>query len=312
MPPPDGGQARPASALYCARVWGLAVKLARRLPHPLSRWLASLGGKFYWLSRPGRRPVVFENVLPVLQGDREAARAVTRQVFRQFAVKLADLCLYESGCSIRRLFAEMSGWEHFQAAQAHGRGVLLLTIHLGNWEFGSPLLTERGVKLQVITGPEPHPELTRLRQAARARWGIETIALGENPFAVVEIIRRLEANNCVALLMDRPPAGTAARVTLFGRPFDASGSAAELARASGCALLPVYLPLTPQGYAACILPEIPYDRPALRSREARLELTQRITTAFEPAIRRHPDQWYHFVPIWPTGPNPAADEATRR
>src|SRR5262249_40242563 len=156
-------------------------------------------------------------LLPVLQEDHQAARIVTRELFQQFAFKLADLWRYESGLSIDHLFHDLTGWEHFQTARDRGRGVLLVTVHLGNWEFGAPLLTRRGVRLQVITGPEPQSQLTELRQAARARWGIETLALGENPFAAVEIIRRLEANNAVALLMDRPPSATATRVALFGR-----------------------------------------------------------------------------------------------
>ena len=72
-----------------------------------------------------------------------------------------------------------------------------------------------------------------------------------------------------------------------------------ISRASGCALLPVYLPRTPAGYAAHILPEINYERAALRSPEARQRLSQEIMRAFEPAIREYLDQWYHFVPIWP-------------
>jgi lauroyl/myristoyl acyltransferase len=239
------------------------------------------------------------NLLPALNDDARSARIATRELFKQFGIKLADLWRYESGLSIYNLFHDLTGWEHFQAAQARKRGVLLVTVHLGNWEFGAPLLTQRGVKLQVITGPEPEARLTEIRQAARARWGIETLALGDNPFAAVEIIRRLEENNTAALLMDRPPIPTTAPVKLFGRPFDASISAAELARASGCALLPVYLPRTSRGYTAHILPEIPYDRPTLRDREARLNLTQRIMSAFEPAIRLYLNQWYHFVPIWP-------------
>jgi len=163
-------------------------------------------------------------------------------------------------------------------------------MHLGNWEFGAPLLTQRGVKLQVITMAEPEARLTEFRQAARARWGIETIALGDHPFAAVEVIRRLEANNAIALLMDRPPAATAAPVNLFGRRFMASISAAELARASGCAILPVYLPRTSQGYTAHILPEISYDRRLLGNREARIELTQRIVASFEPPIRLYLNQ----------------------
>ena len=64
-------------------------------------------------------------------------------------------------------------------------------------------------------------------------------------------------------------------------------------------LLPVYLPRSDDGYGAHILTEIPYDRAALRAREARHKLTQEILRAFEPAIRQHLDQWYHFIPIWP-------------
>ena len=294
------------SSLYRAELWQVGVKLARRLPHFVLGQLARHTAKIYWLTCPNRRRVVFENVLPAVHGDRQSARITTRELFQQFALKLADLWRYESGLSIYNLFHDLTGWEHFQTAQARGSGVLLVTVHLGNWEFGAPLLTERGVKLQVITGPEPQARLTEVRQAARARWGIETLALGDNPFAAVEIIRRLEANSSVALLMDRPPAATAARVRLFGRPFDASISAAELARASGCAVLPVYLPRTSRGYTAHILPEIPYDRPALRDRGARIELTQRIMTSFEPAIRLYLNQWYHFVPVWPN-----ADEGSR-
>lgn len=287
------------SSLYRAEFWRIGVFLSRHMPHFLFGRLASHLAQLYWMSCPGRRHVVFENLLPALNGDRKAARITTRELFQQFALKLADLWRYEGGLSIYNLFRDLTGWEHFQAAQTKKRGVLLVTIHLGNWEFGAPLLTQRGVKLQVITLAEPHARLTEIREAARARWGIETLALSDNPFASVEIIRRLEANNSVALLMDRPPAATAVPVKLFGRPFPASISAVELARASGCVLLPVYLPRTSQGYIAHILPEIAYERAALREPAARIELTQKIMSAFEPAIRLYLNQWYHFVPIWP-------------
>jgi lauroyl/myristoyl acyltransferase len=287
------------SSLYRAELWRVAVFMARRLPHFVLGQIAGNVAKAYWLTCPGRRRVVFENLLPAVHGDRLAARIATRELFQQFALKLADLWRYESGLSIYNLFRELTGWEYFQAAQARKQGVLLLTIHLGNWEFGAPLLTQRGIKLQVITSAEPQARLTEIRQAARERWGIQTLALSDNPFSCVEVIRRLEANHAVALLMDRPPASTATMVKLFGRPFPASIAAAELARASGCALLPGYLARTSHGYSAHILPEIGYDRRALGTREARTQLTHEIMSAFEPVIRLYLNQWYHFFPIWP-------------
>jgi KDO2-lipid IV(A) lauroyltransferase len=255
----------------------------------------------YRMACPARAEIVYNNLLPVFNGQGVATRSAVRELFQNFAVKLTDLWRYESGQSVDSLLESLTGWEHFEAARARGRGVLLVTVHLGNWEFGAPWLTRRNVKLQVITQAEPDPRLTELRQAARARWGVDTLPLGENPFGAVEIIRRLEANNAVALLMDRPPPATATTVKLFGRPFGASISAAELARASGCVLLPVCMPRNSRGYVVETLPEIPYERAALRNPEARSELTQRILAAFEPVIRTHATQWYHFVPVWPAG-----------
>jgi predicted exporter/lauroyl/myristoyl acyltransferase len=296
-----GGTTAPAapSSLYCSSFWRLGQGLTRRLSARSCARISRLLAGAYWRLAPHRREVVIQNLLPALGGDRHAAEKTSRQLLENFALKLADLWRYESGLSIEHLFDAWTGWEHFAAAQAQKRGILLLTPHLGNWEFGGPLLTRRGVNLQVITLAEPGNGFTELRQASRARWDIETLVIGEDPFAFVEIIRRLEAGATVALLVDRPPAASSVTVELFGQPFPASIAAAELARASGCVLLPVYLPHTANGYAAHILPAIPYDRAALRKREARQQLTQEIVRAFEPAIRHHLDQWYHFVPVWP-------------
>ena len=287
------------SSLYRSEVWKFGLWLVGVLPHGACEALGRALATIYWALAQHRRQVVIENLLPVCQGDAREARRTARQLFKQFALKVADLWRFEAGLTINHLFGPTSGWEHFEAAQAQKRGILLLTPHLGNWEFGGPLLTSRGVALQVITLAEPGENFTELRQASRARWNIETIVIGDNPLAFVEIIRRLEDGATVALLVDRPPPPTAVAVELFGKPFDASVAAAELARASGCILLPVYLPRVKGAYEAHILPPIPYERPTLRDRNARRELTQRIMCEFEPLIREYRDQWYHFVPIWP-------------
>ncbi|MST95401.1 MAG: hypothetical protein EXS33_09090 [Pedosphaera sp.] len=152
------------------------------------------------------------------------------------------------------------------------------------------------------TFAEPGRSLTEIRSASRARWGIDTVAIGQDPFAFVEVIRRLEAGATVARLVGRLPAASAVTVELFGRPFAAAIAAAELARVSGCGLLPGYLTRHRTGYSAHMLPKIPYDRAALRSRETRQQLTQEIIRVFEPAIRQPLDHWYHFVPVGPKNP----------
>lgn len=291
------------SSFYRADLWRLGVALGPRLASWGGGWLGRALADLYWLCARHRRSVVIENLRPVLNDDAGRARAASRALFRQFALKLVDLWRFESGHPVDPLFAGLQGFERLQAAHAEGRGAVLLTMHVGNWELGGPMLVRQGIKLQVLTQAEPGRDFTALRQASRERWGIETRVVGSTWYDFVGLIKDLSAGATVALLLDRPRASAAATVRLFGRDFSASLAPAELARASGCALFPVYIIHTPRGYEAHILPEVAYDRSALGHRRERVALTQTMVGAFEPVIRAHPDQWYHFVPIWP-GPIP--------
>lgn len=247
---------------------------------------------------PRRREIVTRNLLPPLQFDRHLAHRKTRELFRNFGLKLADLWRYESGQEMPRLRSPNHAWPEFRNLLERGRGVLLVTPHIGNWELGALLLQQQGIKPLVITQAEPQRKFTELRAQSRLQRGIETLVIGDHPFAFVEVIRRLEKGAVIALLVDRPAPATAVTVRIFGQKFAASKAAAELARASGCAILPVIIPRTPQGYAAQLLPEISYDRAALGNHEARANLTQEMMRRFETSIRDYVDQWYHFVPVW--------------
>lgn len=288
------------SQLYRAPLWRIGLMLGRHLPPRACVLLAKICAAIYWRVARPRREIVMDNLRPVAGGNAETKRAA-RELFDQFALKLADLWRYESGVKQNKWFSNWQGWEHFTAAHARGKGVLLVTPHLGNWEFGGAFLVEKGYRLLVLTQAEPDAQLTKIRQASRARWGVETLVVGHDPFAIVEIIKCLQTGAAVALLVDRPPAPTAVTVELFGRPFSASIAVAELARASGCAILPVVMVRRPDGYDARISPEIPYARATIGDRAGRILLTQEIVRAFEPAIRQNLNQWYHFVPIWPPG-----------
>jgi len=295
----DARSSATPSSLYRARVWRLGLVLARILPDPVLDRLFSLLAEGYYQLQRTRREAVIGNLLPPLQGDRSAAEKTARRLFRNFALKLADLWLFESGVPVRNWVTNASERELVQSVHARGRGVLFITLHLGNWEHGGLLLADLGIKLTVLSLAEPDAGLTELRIASRTRWGIETLIIGQDGFAFVEVIKRLQAGAAVAISIDRPPERGAVQVELFGKPFAASVAAAELARAAGCALVGVTLVRTCEGFALKVLPEFTYDRQALGNREARRELTQQILRAFEPEIRKHLDQWYHFVPIWP-------------
>ena len=286
------------SFFYRAWLWKTGLVCVRVLPDFALKTICVGVAEIYYRLHRQRREIVTRNLLPVVGHDRRLAERKAHELFRQFAVKLAELWRFESGVSMDRWLTAGTDWGILETACARKCGVLLLTPHLGNWELGGALLARRGIKIVVLTQAEPGDGLTELRQASRARWGIETFVIDSNGFDFVEIIKRLQAGENVALLIDRPPEAKAVEVNLFGQSFRASVAAAELARASGCALLGVVVASEAGGYAARILPEFTYDRAALGNRENRQKLTQQILSAFEPEIRRYPEQWFHFVPVW--------------
>jgi lauroyl/myristoyl acyltransferase len=287
------------SSLYRDGLWKTALSIARLLPFPIANALAKASCHAYRLAQPKRRQIIFENLLPVFKGDEDKANAATSRLFSRFGTKLVDLFRFEAGISADSRFVELSHWESFEKPFQRGNGVLMVTPHLGNWEIGATLMIRKKIPFYAVTQPEPGGGFTETRASARARWGVETIVVGQDAFSSLEIIRRLQEGASVAMLIDRPFGPSGVTVELFGRPYQASIASAELARASGCAVVGGCIVEENGGYAARFMPEFEYDRRALGNREGRREFTQRIITAFEPDIRRYADQWYQFVPVWP-------------
>lgn len=286
------------SQLYSGMAWAAAHWISR---HISRRWLslaARTGVRVYLLIRPQRLEVVMQNLRPVLGQDRIRLRAVAMANFIQFAEKLVDLWRYESGIRPPLRIDSPESWSVFHDALAAKEGVLLVTVHLGNWELGGPLLADLGIRPLVLTASEPGDGLTEMRAHARAHYGVDTLVVGADPFAFVQVIRRLQEGGVVALLVDRPALGSGVEIPFFGKPYKASLAVAELARATGCRVIPIYIVQEDSGPVARALGEVTYQRADLATRERRAGFTQRVLEVFEMVIQRYPDQWFHFVPIW--------------
>lgn len=291
-------------ALYHAWLWHFGLWIVRAVP---ASWLKALFrsiARAYVVLRRARAAIVTRNLLPVLGGNKEHAVRVTRAIHKRFAEKLVDLWRLESGLAVQEWITRDSEVEILRTAADRGKGVLFITLHLGNWEHGGTLLSKFQLPLTVLTLAEPDGGLTELRKTLRKRYGVETLTIGQDIFAFVEVIKRLQGGAALAISLDRPPARQGVEVKFFGHKFMASSAAADLARASGCALVGVVITRRTTGFAVRVLPEFEYERKALGTREERAELTQKILRAFEPLILEDIEQWYQFVPIWPDGGEP--------
>lgn len=281
---------------YRPSVFMAAAQLARLLPR---RWLlaqAARIGRLACRRLPSHREAVRDNLsaIPNLSPDR--SDEVVEAVFENFLQSLADysLCGASGMPEVGRLVTDWNGRPHLERAMASGQGVLLVTAHLGNWELGAPLLASMDFPITVVTLEEATPELTRWREAYRKKFGVRTVTIGSDPFAFVEITRTLERGEMVAMLVDRPYQKSATISRLFGRPTFFSTGPAALWRHTGAKVVPAFILKTGQeGYRALTLEEVPFRNEATDAVN-----TQMLADQIAGVIQAHPDQWYHFVPIW--------------
>lgn len=197
--------------------------------------------------------------------------------------------------------ASAEGMEHFDAALAAGRGVILALPHLGTWDAGGAWMASIGYPLTVVA------ELLRPRRlfdwfvAMRRRLGIEVVALG--PDAAPAVARTLRQGGVVALVSDRDLIGNGAEVELFGERTRLPAGPATLAIRTGAALLPCAVYMAPGGGPHCVVrPPIPVERSGRGLRADVAEVTRRLAAEIEELIRAAPEQWHMFQPLWESDP----------
>lgn len=294
-------------ALYNLTAFKLARIAGRWLPQTWARRLAAWIALNIYKHRPSARSALRENLCALTGLGGERLNELCRRNIENFAGMLTDYFRCAAGHDSERLLSEWRGVEHLHAARERGHGVIIVTAHLGHWELGGLLLARQGLPLTVITLEEPDSALTRWRDEHRQRAGLKTIAVGPgHAFSFVEIVQALRRNEIIAMLVDRPYAGTGVPVSFCARPTEFSTAPALLWQHTNAAVIPAFVLSDPHGHYTAFA-----DAPLefTRGPDPHLDLirnTQLLASHFENIIRQHPDQWFNFVPIWPPAYSPAA------
>lgn len=291
--------------LYSAGFFKAGYAAAQFLPRAASHWIGATIALASYRRRADARAALRANLQRVTGLDGPALEASCAANVANFGRMLADYfrcCGAGGDARAAALVDEWSGFEHLQAARELGRGTVIVTAHLGHWEMGGTVLARRGFPMTVVTLDEPSTELTRWRDALRRQLGIKTIAVGPGrEFAFLEMLAALRRNECVAMLVDRPYAGSGLSVEFFGERTEFSTAPALLAHHAGATVLPAFVLFNERRrYISAAAPIVPMQTGAA-ARAVLGENTQRIASVFEAVIREHPAQWFNYVPIWRGG-----------
>jgi len=282
------------SPWYRLATFKAARGLSRALPRSVCQALAGALGRGSHALNTEAREALRANLAAVTGLRGKELDRLCRRNFSNFLRMLADYfrTAGEGPAKIRALLEEWRGYENLVAARERGKGTIVITAHLGNWELGGLILAAEGFPLTVISLDEPAPGLTQWREQHRRRLGIKTITVGSDKFAFLEMINTLRRNEFLAMLVERPYAQSGLPVRFFGRETAFSSGPALLWKHTGAAVLPAFVLQNERGRY------LSFAEAPVRMEGNEAADTQRIATAFEGIIREHPGQWYNYVRIW--------------
>ena len=291
----------------------LAASLGLWLLFPLAWLLAHLParvglaagrrlGDVLWWVLPGRRAMALDNLQRSFGGERSPAeiRRLARRSFQHIGMNLVEVCRYflrPTHVMLSRV--RMEGREHLQAAASHGRGVLILTAHFGNWELLAAAHGLSGLPLSIVTRPLDHPLLDDLAARFRCRSGAELIVKRQ---AVREVLTALKRQRMVGILLDQNATrAEGVFVPFFGFPASTSKGLALLALRTGAPVVPVFLRREPDGgHCMDVGAALPPPEDGQVS-----TYTSTFNRVLEATIRRAPEQWLWMHDRWRTRPREA-------
>ena len=292
-----------AIASVTSYVWfPMVLFSARRVPRPVSRWIARWLARVYFRARPKYLDAVRANLSVILERPEESdvVRGVADAMVSSHFSAWLDFLHFASRPpqESARLVESVIGFSRIVEARQSGKGVLLLTAHLGNWEVGSIMLAQVQMPIYVVLVPDIFPGVEKTRRRLHAQAKVTEIPIDQSFVPTLAIMRALESNGVVAMQGDRDFNNTGLAVPFFGEKSYFPRGPLRVAMATGATVLPAFVIQVPDGrYRAVIEEPLEVDRGS--DREAALEANlRRYISILERYVRQFPEQWYCFYPFW--------------
>lgn len=228
-------------------------------------------------------------------GDRLSAGeidSVVRQTLRNFLRACVEIGV-TLGSSDDRIKAEIPivGRKHLDAALAKGKGVLLLSAHLGNFFLVGCRIAVDGLPVYVLVNQPREGRFGAMLDKYRLEARQKTIHARPRHQALRELSEVLRRNQVAVMIADEYRRGSGIEVPLFGKRVIARRGPVSLALRTGAAVVPACMVRQADDSLRLVIePELELERDQ-RNAEAIRENTIRITRWLERTVRSYPEQW---------------------
>lgn len=285
-------------------VYGWLTRIIAGVPPGLGYVLADALTEAHFRLFPARRHAALANLAVIMpRATRRERMRVARTMMQSYNrmmfefFRLPHLTRQELLHSI-----EVTGREHLEQAVARGRGVVITCTHVGNWELAAVVLAQWGYALHAVAGVQLARWLTPAVRETKSELAIQTVA-PEDGFR--KLLRALEHNDLVALMVDGDIFSHGVRVDLFGREVSFPSGPGVLAQRTGALIICGYCERLRPGRFRIVM-EPPLDPAAFPDTASLIDAVARTS---ERHIREHLDQWCIFRPLWEAPPSAVPEPA---
>ena len=226
------------------------------------------------------------------RGEAASARAIARRSLRNFFRACVEMVIaLESSDNERRAAIPVDGREHLETALAKGKGVIVLSAHLGNFFLVGTRLAVEGHPIHVLINHRGEGQVGKLLDDYRLQIRLSTIHARPRRQALQEINAVLRRNEIAVMITDEYRRGNGIPTAFFGRTVLARRGPATLASRTGAAVVPACLVRQPDDTLRLVIePELELAR----SSNGKAEIAEnilRMTQWLEKTVRAYPDQW---------------------
>lgn len=272
------------------------------IPPPVRGWFADRCGDLFYRASSTYPRNVRENVeiVQAYTGREQAdSEPLVRSIFRTSARNFMDLIIIprlRRKTFITSVRLDQGSWRTLDDALAAGKGGLLVTGHLGCFDYIGQALVARGYKLTVVTG----------RTTSRFIFDGVTWLRGSRGLAMVEptpsgvraVMKAVRRNEFAVFLADRDFFQNGYDVTFMGQETTLPPGPVRIARETGAPIIPILSRRVKRGH------EVSFGDPFLveRTKDMKADMAagmERLVTELERVITASLDQWVMFQRVWP-------------
>ena len=260
-----------------------------------------LGILYYKLIKK-QRELAIKQIRRSLDLSQEEAERIIRQSFINMGRNFFEV-LYMPHLNKENFsrYIEIDHLERMEQALSEKHGVVVLTGHVGNWEWLSAAFTMNDMPVTAIAKPQPNMQYTRVLDDLRATINVEIFSRGTSE--LLAAARALKHGKILGFLADQDGGPGGAFVPFFGKLASSPMGAAVFAKKFNSPVLPAFILRQPDGHHKVVIGEILRYEDTGDSDKDLYDFTYKMTKILEKVIRENPTQWLWFQHRWNTPPD---------